>query len=548
MRPVFLNTEQQQKIEYDGFVVVPFLTTDEVDLCSAIYKDLEHESPTLPFYTSHWSTDKQHRKRVNDRLRPILSKNLHPLLRNYRDLYSYFLVKEPSPESFFRVHQDWTLVDETQFTGITAWCPLADTVSHNGAFHIVQGSHRFLGNIRGENIDMPYRDILSYIECQFTTPVYLKAGEALVFDQRLWHFSPANMDTKKRVAVGIIMVPKEAPIRHYKAINAFDRFDYQAEIYQPDDDFLLTNSFGGSSSPYPKIGETRLPKKQLTEVEFDRLYGSNFRSNRPVFQEPNLEHEFFEKGYFTTQLLNNAQIEKCKEAYKNADKGQTEIRYNSLEITEGDHREKIKTSLEQIIGDSIKEKLLDYKFIAFNMAVKKVDENTAFDAHIDDIHVNEAEANSVNVWIPLVDVNETNGALYLVPKSHKLPQPLRGIGVPFVFKDKLHLIEKHKVTLNLKAGEALFFHTKMIHGSPGNKSDSERPAIITGLIPDECEPIVFMNHDQLPHGKTEKFHAPEEFYLNLQIDKRPENFKSLGIYDIGSISLSDDEFESIICH
>ena len=547
MEPVFLDDVQQLKIEQDGFVVVPLLTAEELGACRAIYEALKHESPELPFYTSHWSPDQQHRQKVDNRLRPILSKNLHPLLNNYRDLYGYFLVKEPSPESFFRLHQDWTLVDETQFTGITAWCPLTDTNSTNGAFHVVRGSHRFLNNVRGQNIDLPYREILSYVEPQFATPIYLKAGEAIIFDQRLWHYSPPNMSKETRISVAVIAIPMKAPLMHFVG-NRLSETKTEVYPYEVPLDFLQTHRVGDIPNKSWR-GNTKqiVNTGQIRAVEFDMMYKDSHKSPRSVFKNKSLEAEFFETGFVKTPLLSNHQVNACLEIFKEMDIQKREGRYNSLEIISGDHRKIVQHALEDVIGLSVLEMLDEYKFVAFNLAVKRALGDTEFHAHIDDIHVNEAVANSVNCWIPLVDVDEKNGALYFVPKSHKLSQPIRGIGLPFAFEDKLNLILKHRKIIHLRAGEALFFHTKMIHGSGMNNSGLERPAIIVGTIPIESEPIVYTRHDEVRHNQVEKFIAPPNFYTCMEIGKRPKGFQSLGVYDYMPIEMTDDAFESIIC-
>jgi len=545
---VFLNPETQTKLEIDGYVVISALSQDDIYSLRAAHEKVKSEAPADPFYTSHWSPDLTHRRRVDEMVRPILSDKLLPLFENYKAIYGYYLVKNPGIDSCFRAHQDWTLVDEPKEVGITAWCPLIETNSSNGAFHVVRGSHKFLNNIRGTNIDPPYRSILPYIESQFMTPVYIKPGEVILFDQRLWHYSPANMSGVSRVSAGLVLIPQQTKLIHYCAEQADGSMVREIKKYFPGDDFLQTVAFGQPQDESKLVSSFNLVDGEISERDMDKLYGTNNRSPRPIFQTKSNEAAFFDKGYFTTQLLSDEQVASCLHIIKSLEASISEGKYNSLEVMEDGHRKQIKVELENIIGDTILKFFLDYKFIGFNAAVKKESGDTEFLVHIDDIHVNEAEANSVNVWIPLVDVDESNGALYMVPNSHKLPQPVRGIGLPFAFADKAHLIEKHKISLNLKAGEAIIFHTKMIHGSPINESGKERPAIITGLIPAESEPIVFLKHDELSGGMVEKFHAPQEFYWNLTFDKKPDGFRSFGLYEHGHILLSDEEFESIICN
>ncbi|MCP4123956.1 MAG: phytanoyl-CoA dioxygenase family protein [Bacteroidetes bacterium] len=90
-----------------------------------------------------------------------------------------------------------------------------------------------------------------------------------------------------------------------------------------------------------------------------------------------------------------------------------------------------------------------------------------------------------------INRDQQNGRLYVIRGSHKMEQPIRGIGLPFPYEEHRELIENNTWSLQLKAGEALFFHTKMIHGSPENSTDKDRPAIVAGLIPEEARPILY---------------------------------------------------------
>lgn len=122
-----------------------------------------------------------------------------------------------------------------------------------------------------------------------------------------------------------------------------------------------------------------------------------------------------------------------------------------------------------------------YKFVGFNFAVKK-SKGAPFQPHIDDAHTTD-QFRWFDFWIPLIDVDETNGVLYVLKRSHLLPLPIRGIGLPFPFLKFEGLIQKNSTRLKLRAGQALIFDDRIIHGSPENPTDIDRPAIIAGLIP-----------------------------------------------------------------
>jgi len=259
-----------------------------------------------------------------------------------------------------------------------------------------------------------------------------------------------------------------------------------------------------------------------------------------------MQEKLLDKGYFTMPLLDEEQVEQCQHIFQQSDKGKKADRYNSLEINDYEHRKFVRDELEKTISEPVLPLFRDYKFLGFNFAVKKAGPETGFPSHIDDVHADESRFLSVNIWIPLVDVSPLNGTLYVIPYSHKLPQPLSGIGLPYPFTEQEHLIQDKKVHLTLSAGEALFFHTRLIHGSPDNRSNQDRPAIIAGLIPSEAEPFVYMWHDGLPADKVAQYEAGEAFFLGTDIRNKPEHLPCHGIFDYKTQTVSDKKLQKIL--
>lgn len=269
------------------------------------------------------------------------------------------------------------------------------------------------------------------------------------------------------------------------------------------------------------------------------------KEHRIALHSAENQRSLVEQGYFTTPLLTASEVKACSDFYHKTKSYSVGLKYNTLEVNSYNHRKQVAIELRSIIGPRILAFLNNYKFIGINLAVKEAFA-PPFASHIDDTHVDESEWPAINVWIPLVDVDETNGSLYVVPRSHLLPAGIRGIGLPFSYAEYEPEIQARQVSLNLKAGEAVFFDDKLIHGSPANKTTQSRPAIIASLIQSEAQPIVYMSYDKLDPHEAEKFHAPEEFYWWVQIGKRPENFESLGFYQQQPMVLSKEEFTALL--
>ena len=60
--------------------------------------------------------------------------------------------------------------------------------------------------------------------------------------------------------------------------------------------------------------------------------------------------------------------------------------------------------------------------------------------------------------MPLQDVNENNGAMWILKKSHNINRPIRGAGYLFPnYGPILEELKKRATLFSMKAGEALIF-------------------------------------------------------------------------------------------
>lgn len=239
-RRVFKDNILQAKLEKDGYVILEIFNKEEIDFLKKIFKENKPTESFEGFYTSHWVKSNEYRYKIDQLLRPFLTKKLRDLFENYKMMYAYFMVKQPGDNSIFHAHQDWTQVDENNYTGITFWAPLIDTNIKNGSFHIVKNSHKKEPIIRGSYIPSPFGELCDFLETQIAQPVNMKAGQGLFFDQRLWHFSPPNQSKENRIAVGMVQIPEEAKLIHYYNRNGLD----EVELFEGDDNMLLDFCFG----------------------------------------------------------------------------------------------------------------------------------------------------------------------------------------------------------------------------------------------------------------------------------------------------------------
>lgn len=104
-----------------------------------------------------------------------------------------------------------------------------------------------------------------------------------------------------------------------------------------------------------------------------------------------------------------------------------------------------------------------------------------------DYDYNFSSSNSLVFWIPLQDVDETNGSLHYIPGSHMDNVPISindqalalGQSSQYFTIDRsaLSRISTPRQRCNIKLGQCMVFHSKLIHKSGSNNSTHIRYAL-----------------------------------------------------------------------
>ncbi|MFA6114828.1 MAG: phytanoyl-CoA dioxygenase family protein [Sphingomonas sp.] len=106
---------------------------------------------------------------------------------------------------------------------------------------------------------------------------------------------------------------------------------------------------------------------------------------------------------------------------------------------------------------------------------------------------------AITIWCPLVDVDESNGCLHVVPGSHRLVRHVNGPGIKGYQGRFQQELKERAVAVPMRAGEALVFDSSLLHGSPVNQSAYNRPAIMLTCVRRGCRPVFYIN-DAGSHG------------------------------------------------
>lgn len=219
--------------------------------------------------------------------------------------------------------------------------------------------------------------------------------------------------------------------------------------------------------------------------------------------------ELLDKGYVIFPLLQIEDVEKIADYYYQFQKEEPQHFYSSSHSPNFEFRKKSSDFIRQIVEPAIASYLTDYKLLGGAFVVKPANGKGILQAHQDWNLVDETQHRSYNIWIPLVDVNEKNGAIYVLEGSHNKMQTFRGPNIPSVFKNIEQELWPYLKILPMKAGEALFYDHALLHGSQPNFTEKVRLGIVVGVIASNAKMQLY----GMLQNNLEVFHTDENFFL-----------------------------------
>ncbi len=215
MSTVFKDKNVNQKFLEQGFYVVnQLLSKAAINQLTQFYKSNSFSSEK-PFVSTNYSTDKKYRRKIFNQLNETIAPAIDEFLNDYQGISAAMFVKKARQQSKVGLHIDWQMVEEPKHIGLNVWVPLVNTNRFNGCIKVVPGSHKNNLMLRGPNWPAPQSVLQKPISKKHYKSLYLKAGDALIFDNRLMHLSEKNRLFKDRLAISFLMIPRAAQPIHY---------------------------------------------------------------------------------------------------------------------------------------------------------------------------------------------------------------------------------------------------------------------------------------------------------------------------------------------
>lgn len=248
-----------------------------------------------------------------------------------------------------------------------------------------------------------------------------------------------------------------------------------------------------------------------------------------LFQQPDLQRQLDQDGCVVVPFLEPDELKALREFYYglHPDGMAPQMRdgiHMTIWCSDRPYKDAIREGLQRILGAASRRLYQDFRLVSPVFIVKRKGADTTFPIHQDWNVVDETQHRAFNMWIPLHDVDESNGALWIVKGSHKFPNHVRGPGYLF---PRLYHLEGHirpmMEPMAMKAGNALIFYHRVIHGSPPNQSETPRVVVAMSVLPKEVPLHIYFQKDEA--SQLECYHPHDEFIYEFDNVRDQTAFK-----------------------
>ena len=279
LRPprIFTDAAHEGPFWDRGYVKLPLLSQLDLDALAAELTALAPfdgfdprtlENPRCTYHCTFLDPDHSYRRAADQLVRDTFARRIAEHVPGYQILTSNIYVKPPGTGRF-EIHQNWPTLDDLDVPTITVWMPLQDTGFGNGTIRLVPGSHRVFPDAAAASSDRFFDDFESDLIESYLRPIEVRAGEALIFDDSLLHWSGDNRSDSPRISFQIEMVPTGARtvlwIRNPDDPDEFELWESSSEFYIDSD----IEAVLGRPEGLPFVASVPNPNRRLTLAEFD---------------------------------------------------------------------------------------------------------------------------------------------------------------------------------------------------------------------------------------------------------------------------------------
>lgn len=262
---------------------------------------------------------------------------------------------------------------------------------------------------------------------------------------------------------------------------------------------------------------------------------------KAILKDENKDSFFNRYGYiYIPNFIDRATVHQIKSAFDqfhipNYNKNQWNSQYD-LDYTKATQ---VSNLIKDLCIDSFSKHFVDFEIPIATIMSKNPIHGSTCELHRDFTVFDENEVQFRNFWIPLIDINEQNGALYVIPGSKDIFTDIRPMFADWAYKDMTAVLMSYRNTFFPKAGDLVVYADRTLHGSLENQSNTPRPVIHGGILP----PHTQLYYYQLDNNNmVNKFEVEKDFFMkgNFSDESTMKNYNKIDTFEFHPQSINKE--------
>lgn len=229
--------------------------------------------------------------------------------------------------------------------------------------------------------------------------------------------------------------------------------------------------------------------------------------SHPVFADPATQASYEKNGYVIADLFDRTGVEQLRGIAGRYDVNRPQTFYCTNWTTDKIARRNECAEIENFLQGRIRKLMPGYNVLYGCFIIKRFGKVGKIHPHIDWQFVQEPEFAAFNVWAPLSSTIKLNGAIWVVPGSHRFTDAKRGPNINISLPESL---TEQRVDLPMRAGQALIYDTRLVHGSYPNLLPWKRIALASIVVPGAA--TVWHHYRHVATDTVTSYEVGAEFY------------------------------------
>jgi hypothetical protein len=272
----------------------------------------------------------------------------------------------------------------------------------------------------------------------------------------------------------------------------------------------------------------------------------------PVFADSLAEEQFTLNGYTVVPMLDQSEVESLIKLYLDAVPNLPLDFYSTAFLPDCPERRTMTDGMQAVLEPHLARAMPGYTLHSCGYVVKRGGpDQPPLRLHQDYTFVDHSMHRAVHLWIPLIDVDESNGCLTVVPRTHHLVNHISAmIDNPSPYDPvRRYLDTECTLSVPMKAGQAAFFDERLYHGSRSNSKPEIRIALACALLPTGVKQLLYVVDDDDP-SKLNVLQIRDEFAVRFSrglkvVPPYQDGVTKLGQIDYAAEVLSQEKLNSL---